>query len=499
MGWLSTFGRSVRNLISGGISTPAGYDGASTHRRLSGFRTTNAHINVLLAGDGAQLRDRSRDLIRNNSYAKAARRSFAANVVGTGIRTGFRHPEDGLGEELRQLWEDHSCWQIDADGVVDYYGLQALIAKVLFTCGEAFARRVNRKLSDGLAVPLQVQLIDPAQLPLWKMGPLDNGNVIRCGIEFDPKGQRVAYWFLKRNPGDWTALMNDCDPELFMRIPASEVLHIFEPEEIGQIRGEPRMASCLADFFLLGEYDSAELDRKKVAAMFAGFILEDSAENVAIEGAVGEDGIAVAPLEAGTLQVLNGAKDIKFSDPADVGGSYDAFEYRNLTKGAAGAGVPYMAMTGDLKSANYSSMRAGSLEYRRQIEQTQWHGLIAQFCRPVARWWLETAVLAGMVSLKPADYRKNPAYWLAKIAHIPPRFDWVDPLKDVKAEIMSIDAGIKARSQSIEEQGYSADEVDARRAEDKERADRLGVPVGLGLPNGLVPLGPDGTEPNGTG
>ncbi len=454
--------------------SPVGYDGASLRRPAAGFQRSPAHINVLLSGDGATLRDRSRDQTRNNSYSKAAKRSWTANLVGTGIATKFRQSDAELRAVLTETWKQW-CAEADFDGVTDYHGLQALVARADFVSGEAFARRRDMVRSDGLPVPLQVQLIDAAQLPLWKTGIAPNGNLIRMGIEFDSRGKRAAYWFLRRHPGDWTIRLGAAESDLFMRVPAAEVIHVFEAEEIGQIRGEPRMAPTLFDMWSAGEYDRAELTRKKTSALFAGFIREEDAEDLTISRATPNDN-ADLELEPGTLQTYKGAA-IDFTTPPDVGTGYEPWQYRNLTRAAAGAGVPYAAMTGDLKGANYSSMRAGALEFRRQLEQFQRHTLVPLFCRGVARWWLDAGVLGGMLPIKPADWRTGWRGVLSQLHFVPARWDWVDPLKDIKGEEVATAAGFKARSQVIEELGDDAEEVDALRAADQERAKRLGLPA----------------------
>jgi capsid protein len=56
-----------------------------------------------------------------------------------------------------------------------------------------------------------------------------------------------------------------------------------------------------------------------------------------------------------------------------------------------------------------------------------------------------------------------------------PKWAWVDPEKDVKAEVIAIRAGLKPRSMSINEAGMDEEEVDAQIAKDNERADRLGL------------------------
>ena len=83
---------------------------------------------------------------------------------------------------------------------------------------------------------------------------------------------------------------------------------------------------------------------------------------------------------------------MKFSSPADVGGGYEAFQYRTLLSVSASLGLPYHLVTGDVRQANYSSLRAELVEFRRRVEQLQ-HGVVAhQLCRPVwARWTCRTS------------------------------------------------------------------------------------------------------------
>jgi hypothetical protein len=68
-------------------------------------------------------------------------------------------------------------------------------------------------------------------------------------------------------------------------------------------------------------------------------------------------------------------------------------------------------LKGDLRQANYSSLREGKLEFRRRIEQFQYATLVFQLLLPVWRRWLRDAVLAGTLDLpgfappgRPADF-----------------------------------------------------------------------------------------------
>ena len=53
------------------------------------------------------------------------------------------------------------------------------------------------------------------------------------------------------------------------------------------------------------------------------------------------------------------------------GGSHAAFARRSLEAAAVGTGLTYDQVAGDLTAANYSSLRAGKIEFRRLCEQVQ--------------------------------------------------------------------------------------------------------------------------------
>ena len=460
-----------RGFIGGGTTggpkvVRARLEGAMSKRRLRGWNPPLENINTLVASGGPRLLARARELVVTNGYAANACEAFAANLVGDGIKPSSLIGEAELRDRVQRLW---LAWtdEADADGLTDFYGLQAMIAREMFVAGECFVRLRPRRPEDGLMVPLQLQLLQSEMLPFEKTEALPSGDRIRCGIEFDRIGRRVAYHFRRRHPGDSTD-QGAVIPET-VRVPAEDVLHIYRPIDAGQIRGLPHVAPAMVRLFLLDQYDDAELDRKKTAAMFAGFITKTAPDEPMLgESAADLDGAAIASLEPGTMQVLLPGEDVKFSSPADVGGGYEAFQYRTLLAVSASLGLPYHLVTGDVRQANYSSLRAELVEFRRRIGQLQ-HGVIVhQFCRPVWRRWLETAGLAGRL-----DIADMPA--ARAVQWIPPRWDWVDPLKDIQAQVLAMEAGITSRRKVVEATGYDIEEVDLENAADAARAADLGL------------------------
>ncbi len=456
----------LRRRPAGVSGVRARLEGAMARRRLRGWQPPLENINSLVAAGGPQLLARARELVVTNGYAANACEAFAANLVGDGIKPSSLIEDADLRDRIQRLW---LAWtdEADANGLTDFYGLQAMVAREMFVAGECFVRLRPRRPEDGLLVPLQVQLLQSEMLPFDKTETAANGNRIRCGIEFDAIGRRVAYHFRRRHPGDSTD-QGEVIPET-VRVSAEDVLHVFRPIDAGQIRGLPHVAPAMVRLFLLDQYDDAELDRKKTAAMFAGFITKTAPEEQLMgEVEAGDDGTGIASLEPGTLQVLLPGEDVKFSSPADVGGGYEAFQYRTLLSITASVGLPYHLVTGDVRQANYSSLRAELVEFRRRVGQLQ-HGVIAhQFCRPIWRRWLETAVLSGALELGDLD-TALPVQW------IPPRWDWVDPLKDIQAQLLAIEAGLLSRRKAVEATGYDIEEIDRENAADRDRAVELGL------------------------
>ncbi len=474
MQWFDRMRRRVCMSLLGGAPF---YDGIGGGRRALAWQVGNPGAVAALAFTQNELRAKSRDLVRRNAWAAAGVEAFVSNAIGTGIKPQSMLADQPLREAIHSLWWDW-CEEADAAGLTDFYGLQALACRAMLEGGECLVRLRYRRPEDGLPVGLQLQLLEPEHLPATLNQELASGNVIRAGIEFDKLGRRVSYHLYRSHPGDGSlapmsgtgGVVGGLDT---VRVPASEIIHLFRPLRPGQIRGEPWLARALVKLNELDQYDDAELVRKKTAAMFAGFITRLSPEdNLMGEGLPDASGAALAGLEPGTMQILEPGEDVKFSQPADVGASYAEFLRMQFRAVAAAMGITYEMLTGDLTQVNYSSIRAGLLEFRRRCEAIQ-HGVIVhQLCRPIWRAWMEQALLEGALEL-PQFTEKKRDYFAAK--WIPQGWQWVDPKKEFDAMLTAIRAGLLSRSEAISAFGYDAEDIDREIAADNQRADALGL------------------------
>lgn len=465
MNW---FGRLIQAFGGSPVHEVAGRG-----RRAVAMQTGNPGAVAAMLATSSELRVKSRDLVRRNAWAAVAIEAYVANAVGTGIKPQSMAANENLRTDVQSLWAEWTE-EADAAGLLDFYGLQALACRAMLEGGESLIRLRPRRPEDDLVVPLQLQLLEPEHLPLNLNQDLASGNTIRSGIEFDALGRRVAYHLYRTHPEDGLlAPMSGHGGMETVRVPAAEIIHLFRPLRPGQIRGEPWLSRALVKLDELDQYDDAELVRKKTAAMFAGFVTRENPEDSLLgEGAADENGIALAGLEPGTMQVLEPGESVTFSDPADVGGSYSEFLRTQFRAVAAAVGITYEQLTGDLTGVNYSSIRAGLLEFRRRVEPVQHSVLVHQLCRAIWRAWFDQAVLSG--ALKAPGYSVRRREYL-RVKWIPQGWSWVDPEKEFKAVVLAIRAGLMSRSEAISAFGYDAEDVDREIAADNARADKLGL------------------------
>lgn len=480
--------------FAAGAAPPPGLEGGATHRRLFAWRPTSAHINTLLQEAGPTTVARARWLARNNGYARAAMRAWRAATVGTGIKPSSMIPDEATRTAVNLAWRDWSE-EADAEGVTNLAGIMRRVAGEAFLAGECFIRFRPRRPEDGLSVPLQLQVMPSEQLPMDRQGDAPDGGNVRMGIEFhrNLKERREAYWFYRQDPSDKTRSYRDAlGKGLLTRVPASEVIHVYDPGEAGQIRGVSNFASGMVRLFHLDLYDDAEIERKKQAARHAAVITTTEDTDVS-DGELPP----IAPYGPGAYMVLNPGEDIKFTEPAEVGGSYEPFQYRTLAAISAGFGIPYGEISHDLTKANYASSRAGLVAFRLEVEAFQRAVLIFQMLRRVWAEWLKAAVLVGAVPIRASDYLNTPAIF-NRAKYVTPKLPWVDPAKDARGEEIMVNNGWKSRSDVIESLGNDPEETDLRIAMDRDRAERFGLSFPLGAkaaPNAEAPGAKDDDTP----
>jgi lambda family phage portal protein len=166
------------------------------------------------------------------------------------------------------------------------------------------------------------------------------------------------------------------------------------------------------------------------------------------------------------MRVLPPGADVTFSEPGK--GIADSAEFTRAQDReiAAGLGIPYSVLTGDLGEANYSSERVGVLEFRRRAKAHQRILIEDGILRPLWRRWVAGLELSGRVIFA-TDADRG-------VRFVAPGWQWVDPESEVKAEVEAIRAGLKSRAEVVASRGRDLDELDEELAADTWRPEAPG-------------------------
>lgn len=449
----------------------ASYNAGRSGRRLHTWRAPSGGPNALLLGQLDTLRARSRDSIRNNGWISHGLDSLVANEIGTGIVPRSQAPDEAFRAAADALWADWIA-DADADGLLDFYGLLALAVRSRREAGEVFVRRRTRRPEDGLAVPLQLQLLESEHCPLHY-----NEGKVRAGIEFDAIGRRSRYWMYREHPGEHLAAL---DSSQLAGVPADSIIHHYAPLRPGQLRGQPWTVQALIRARDFDEYDDAELNRKKTRSSYTGVIKRPDYgdEDYQFDPFTGEplatdsDGVGITTTEPGSFPALLPGEEITLFDGDPTGQGYADFVRQQLLGMAAGLGVPYEVLSGDYRNVNDRVMRVILNEYHRILEQSQWLLTIPQICNRVWGWFIDHAVMAG--ALKAPDYAARQRDY-RRVEWRTDGWPYMHPVQDVQSKLMAIGGGLESRQAAVAERGWSVEDVDRQNAEDAARAREHGL------------------------
>jgi lambda family phage portal protein len=430
------------------------YEAAGTGKRTRHRRgpSTSARAEVSMAGP--TLRNKARQLRRNNPWAKRAIGSFANSVVGRGIKLTLDGTNQAATEPMKRRWKQWAESTVcDFYGKRNLYGLQRLIVKSAYRDGEVLVRKVREATNRG-DVPLQLQVLEVDYLATSSVFNLASGvapgNTIRDGIEFNRQGRVVAYHLYNTHPGD-----QDLRVDLgTVRVPADDILHIFRSDRPGQHRGVTELDTTAIRLMDFDDLEDATLIKQKVAASFSVFIHSNG------QGRPGEDdeGYQAERIEPGMIERLAPGEQVSVAAPADSR-DYQPYAARVLQGAAAGMLTSYEALTGDYSQVNFSSGRMGWIENQRFVEEYQDDVLIVQFCTPVWMWFKVAASISSS-SLSRGDYSVN---WT------PPRREMLDPVKETEGIVKKLRARLISWQDAVREMGYDPDVLITQMVEDKDK------------------------------
>ena len=474
----------------GFMALAGGYTGARNDRRqTSEWNANTGDANAALSGDLVSLRERSRDLVRNNPIARGAINTVVTNVVGNGLRLNSQIDSDylGLTEDAARAWEaqaqrlfDIFSTECDLSEELNFGELQDLVFRSALESGDDFVirRMLKQRVPGGLfRTRLQVVEADRVSNPNRK----SDSASLSGGVEIDPATGRVLnYHVSDTHPGNvyktsasWSAIPPKVAHE---RV----ILHMYQRLRPGQTRGEPYLAPVIETLKQIDRYTEAELMAAVVSGMLSVFVKTESAQGLAATEPTSETGSASSDkdfkLASGMIVDLAPGEDIEVMNPGRPNPAFDPFMTAILRQVGIALEIPFEVLTKHF-TASFSASRA-ALEMAWQFFSRRRQWLAGRFCQPTYEWVISEAVAAGY--LQAPGFFDNPLIRRAYLGAewVGPARISLNPMQDANSDEKYINIGVKTlKDVTVERTGGDWVRVTKQRAAEMNTRRDLGLTV----------------------
>ena len=455
-----------------------GFDAAKDTRLTEHWRPGDQGPSLIHQMDATKLRDRCRDLARNNPVALSAIKGYVANVIENGINPDPVLPEGADKVLWMDAWNRWAAEEADATGQQHFSEMQALWLEEVLVAGGCLHNRfvLNRRESRGRRLPLSIELLPEERIADDRdfLNPTrtHNGNKIFRGVEVNKMGRPVAYWLRPTLPNDLHSSFSEPT-----RVTAGNMTYGFVRDRIGQYRGHPVLAVSVALLWKLGYYTDNEMMASAIKSCFAVLITSDADFNMPADpnlDSADDNGNTFDNVSPGMVSHLRPGEDVKGVNPNVPGGDSTPWLMMLIRTIAAGTGLSYEEVARDYSQTTFSSNRASANADKRRFRMKQ-RFTINQFLRPIYPEFVTWAVQAGLDGFPtPSEFMNRRDEWL-KTAWRTPGWPSVNPLDDAQANVLEIENRLNSRANVLGERGHDVDEVFGELAQEQEKADALGL------------------------
>ena len=439
------------------------YHAADRSRIMGNFMPRQQSADSALQHDQKLMRNRSRDLMRNEPFAVSAVDTTVVNSVGTGIT-----PQSQVDAERMGLTEDQArefqrvverAWRrwartADSGDRLDFERIQFQVLSQILEGGDVFVLRQAVDLPHRpYLLAAQVVEADRVDTPAHEFG----GTDVRMGVRLGERGEAASYFVNKNHPGD-SGLHTKGSSQDFDEIPARDpfgrpnVIHLYHQRRPGQTRGIPFLAPVVDYLNHLGGYYDAELTAARAAACVALFITSpDAGELAELQGNDEDDaeGRRTEQMEPGLKEYLLPGERVEGFDPKRPNTAFDAFTLNMIKAIAAPLGLPYELLVKDFSNTNYSSAKAALNEARRFFKV--WRRLlVVDLNQPFWELLIEEMLLRGELPVFVRDFYAAQFDW-TRALWIAPGWGMIEPLKETNAHLKGIDGKIVTYAKVIAE------------------------------------------------
>ncbi|SMX27285.1 Phage portal protein, lambda family [Pelagimonas phthalicica] len=461
-----------------GVVGQRSFDAAISDRLTANWSTTPLSADQVIDRNQRVLVARSREEALKNDYMKSYLRLCEQNMVGHrgfSLQAQTRLSDGSLdrpaNEALEAWWKK---WQraenCDITGRRSFRRMCKSAVRTAAKDGEFMFREIKGAKAGPMGYALQT--LDPQRCPVdYNIDRMPNGRFVRQGIEYSREGRPLAFYFMTGDPAHSGYTFNGSS---LKRVPAAEIIHGFLDEIEGQRRGIPWAATSLWRLHMLGGFEKAALTSARAGAAVGGFIEWKDGEGPEADEELEDEELYIEP-EGGVFQELPAGAQVKEFNSHYPAGEFGPFHKAMLRGAGAGMGVAYVSFANDLEGVNFSSIRQGVLDERDHwMDLQEW--LIETLIDRCYQSALAPALLMGLIAhggirLRPERIeRYRNVYWQGR------RWAWVDPSKDIRAEIDAKNNLLTSPSEIIRRKGDDPDTTWRTYAADIKAMQAAGMP-----------------------
>lgn len=449
------------------------YDSGSSDRPNTGWTTINQNAEQTDKVQRDVIRARARDLERNSDMAESIIGSFERNIIGTGMTLQAKvKKKDGsedevLNNEIEELWNEWCrARNVDITGQQCFKEMQRMAVRRMQVDGGIIFVKVYT--ADGL-LPFKLQIREVDDLDNLKNSYGYGKKRIVGGIELDEHNKPIAYYLKKYTPDGFYFGESE-------KIPANRVIFLWDKKRPSQVREISPMARTVQRVKDVDEFTEAISVKERILACLSVFITKVNpsgslGRNVKVDKKSGYPTRTIAP---GMIQELEPGEKVEVVNPSGQASNAKEFITTQQRLAGSGQGISYEAASRDMSQVNYSSARQGLLEDQKTYTIMQ-DFIKDHLCYEVYTEFVISAVLAGKLSIP--DFWQNKHNYL-KHSWITSGWSWIDPLKEVKANIEAIDNSMDTLANVCGARGMDWKDVMKQRAKEKEYSKQLGIDDG---------------------
>ncbi len=454
---MASIAQRTVGFLARSVGLPA-YTGAGNGKAMRGWYVSGGDAQADSLASLDTLRDRSRDLYRNNPIANGAIKTIVSNVIGTGLRMQSRVDREflGLSDEQADLWEAKTerlfrVWAqshfSDQEEKQNFYEAQKLILSSVLQTGEAFVLLPVRP-RQGESSQLRYRIIDSDRVD--QPPSMAESDRISQGVETDSLGKPIAYYISDRHPG--SAFPGVLAYNRILRAgPRSGrllVLHLFTCERPEQRRGVPFLSPVILSLKQLGRFTEAELMGAVLQSYLTMIVKPKDSADLPGTTNTGHERYEQRT-EAGLTYTLNPGDDVELPKQTRPNDSFDQFITSMLKQIGMSLEIPFEVLIKHFNSS-YSASRAAMLDAWRSFRAKRaWFA--ANFCQVLYEEFLFENILRNRIDAPNFFTSAEAKAAWCSAEWVGPSPGQLDPIKETMAAKLRIENNLSTYSRESAE------------------------------------------------